>query len=178
MHTQVSPRFADRPIALVGMMGSGKTTLGRKLAKKLGRRFIDSDHEIEARLGVTIAEVFERSGEAWFREYECRVIGELVERPDLVLATGGGAVTYAPTRAALQEHATTVWLKISGEALWERLRGDTKRPLLQTPDPRARLLDLLEARAPFYAEAALTLDIEGHSVGSALKELVEMLEDK
>ena len=142
------------PIALIGLPGGGKSTVGRHLARRLNRSFADSDTVIEQRLGESIRSFFEREGEPAFRDLEAQVIGELTQRADLVLATGGGSVLRAPNRAALHERCTTVYLRSTPEELWRRLRHDTHRPLLQVADPMRRLRDLFAERDPLYRETA------------------------
>lgn len=135
-------------------MGAGKTTLGRALAKRLDKRFVDADHELEARLGVTIPTIFEVEGEAGFRDREEAVIAELTQLTDIVLSTGGGAVMRAGSRARLRENGTVLYLHAEPEVLWQRLRGSRHRPMLQAADPRTRLVDLYTLRDPLYREVA------------------------
>lgn len=141
-------------IFLVGLMGSGKTTVGRALAKKLNKRFIDSDHEIEARTGVAISVIFEIEGEASFRQREADVIRDLCQQQDIVLATGGGAVLNPQSRELLHTRGTVVYLKASISNILHRTRHDKKRPLLRTPDPRKKLEELEQQRDPLYREVA------------------------
>ncbi|MDY6978624.1 MAG: shikimate kinase AroK [Pseudomonadota bacterium] len=141
-------------IFLIGLMGAGKTTIGRQLAQALDKEFIDSDHEIEARTGVNIPLIFELEGEQGFREREAAVIDELTARNNVVLATGGGAVLYEENRQHLKERGTVIYLQASVEQLLERTRKDKNRPLLQTADPEARLKALLTEREPLYLELA------------------------
>ncbi len=141
-------------IILVGMMGSGKTTAGKLLAKQLGKSFIDSDVEIQRRTGVTIRHIFDVEGEEGFRQRESHVLEELMLRKDLVLATGGGAVISSHNRALLQSGGVVVYLKSNVHDLWQRTRHDQNRPLLQTADPRAKLQELYEQRDSLYAEIA------------------------
>ncbi len=135
-------------------MGAGKTTIGRKLAEALGMDFIDSDQEIEARTGATIPWIFDVEGEAGFRKREKAVIDELTRRPNLVLATGGGAVLDPENRRHLQSRGTVIYLQASLDELLARTRKDRNRPLLQTADPRARLEALLREREPLYRDVA------------------------
>lgn len=135
-------------------MGAGKTTLGRALAKRLDKRFVDADHELEARLGVSIPTIFEVEGEAGFRDREEAVIAELTRLTDIVLSTGGGAVMRAGSRARLRENGTVLYLHAKPEILWQRLRGSRHRPMLQAADPRTRLVDLYTLRDPLYREVA------------------------
>jgi shikimate kinase len=139
---------------LVGLMGAGKTTLGRQLARRLGKRFVDADHELEARLGVPIPTIFEIEGEAGFRDREEAIIGELVQLVDVVLATGGGAVTRAGSRDALKGHGTVIYLHARPDTLWMRVRHARHRPMLHAADPRARLAELYALRDPLYREVA------------------------
>ena len=141
------------PIALVGMPGSGKSTVGRHLARQLGWRFVDSDHEIEREIGGPIRAYFEQHGEAAFRELEQQTIASLCELGDTVLATGGGAVLRQANRVALKTHCEVIYLRSSPDELFRRLRHDTQRPLLQVKDPLKRLRDLYGERDPFYREA-------------------------
>lgn len=141
-------------IYLVGLMGAGKTTIGRALAKRLGWRFVDSDHEIEARTGVRIPTIFEIEGEAGFRRRETAVLRELTGLRNIVMATGGGAVIAEENRLLLRENGLVVYLDVSPTQLYERTRHDRNRPLLQVPNPLQRLQELLAARAPLYREVA------------------------
>ncbi len=141
-------------IFLVGMMGSGKTTIGRLLAKQLGKIFIDCDEEIQKRTGVSITHIFDVEGEAGFRKRERAVIQELVQLDNIVLATGGGAILDKENRAALASNGQVIYLKGSVHDLWHRTRHDRSRPLLQTEDPLARLKELYKQRDPLYAEVA------------------------
>ena len=140
---------------LVGMMGAGKTTLGRQLARRLSKRFVDADHELEARLGVPIPTIFEIEGEPGFRDREEAMIDELSRLTNIVLATGGGAVMRAQSRARLSENGTVLYLHAEPETLWQRLRSSRNRPMLQTGgDPRNRLVELYQMRDPLYREVA------------------------
>lgn len=141
-------------IFLIGLMGAGKTTIGRQLAQSLGKNFLDSDHEIEARTGVNIPLIFELEGEDGFREREAVVIDELTKRENIVLATGGGVVLREENRQKLKQRGTVIYLQASVDQLLERTRKDKNRPLLQTADPRARLSSLLDEREPLYLELA------------------------
>lgn len=143
-------RAASRPVVLVGMMGSGKSTVGRRLAARLHRRFIDADKMLEERCGVPISTVFELEGEEGFRRREAVLLDELTQLPSIVLATGGGVVMRADNRRLLAERALVVFLQASLADLWQRLRRDRTRPLLQTGDPRERIAELLALREPLY----------------------------
>ena len=136
------------------MPGSGKTTVGRQLARRLGLPFFDSDHLIEERLGCSIREFFAREGEAAFRDLEQQVLAELAQGPSGVIATGGGAVLREANRSCLRAAGHVVYLRSSPEELYRRLKRDTTRPLLQVADPLARLRELYDQRDPLYGEAA------------------------
>ena len=141
-------------IFLVGMMGAGKSTVGRLLAHALDWEFIDADRELEARSGVPVSTIFELEGEEGFRQREAALIEELTRAPRCVLATGGGAVLREANRRALHERGFVVYLKVGVDEVLRRTRRDTTRPLLQTADPRARVQDLLAAREPLYESIA------------------------
>jgi len=153
----LAERLGGRPIVLVGMMGAGKTTVGRRLATRLGRRFLDSDEEIEKAAQMTIPEIFAQRGEAEFRAGEGRVVSRLLKEDDVVLATGGGAFVNLDTRALIKSGAVSVWLKADLDILFERVSRRSNRPLLKTADPKATLQKLIEDRYPIYAEADLTV---------------------
>lgn len=148
-----------QPIALVGLMGVGKTTVGRRLAKRLGSPFYDSDEEIEKASGRTVAGYFRDHGEADFRAGERRVIERLLDGSPIVLATGGGAFIPEDTREILLANATTVWLKGDFETIMERVSRKDTRPLLKVADPRARMRELMDERYPIYAKADITVPI-------------------
>jgi len=148
----------SRTIVLVGLMGAGKTKIGRRLAARLDLPFFDSDNEIEAAAGETIEEIFHNRGEAVFRDGERRVIARLLSQPVHVLATGGGAFMDPATRAAIGRRGVSVWLRADLDVLFARVSRRNNRPLLQERDPRAVLADLIERRHPIYAEADLTID--------------------
>lgn len=164
-------------IFLVGLMGAGKTTVGKLLAKQLGKTFIDADHEIEARTGVKIPVIFEIEGEAGFRKREEAVIADLTSRPNIVLGTGGGAILSARNRELLGSHGTVVYLRGTPEQLYERTRHDRNRPLLQTGDPLSKLRELFTQRDPLYREVAdLVVDTGRQSVTSFARQLKDKLE--
>lgn len=149
-----------RPIILVGLMGVGKTTVGRRLAKRLDRPFFDADAEVEAAAGRSVAEIFADFGEKAFRDGERKVIARLLQEPKpIVLALGGGAFVDPQTRALIKDKAVSIWLKAEIDTLFERvMRKPGERPLLDTEDPRAVLQALHDERAPIYAEADIEVD--------------------
>ncbi len=164
-------------IFLVGLMGAGKTTLGKQLAKALKLTFIDSDDEIEKRTGVTIATIFDIEGETGFREREAAVIDELTQREDIVLATGGGAILREDNRAHLRQRGQVVYLNAGVEHLYNRTRRDRKRPLLQTENPKARLQELFDQRDPLYREvASIVLSTGKQPAKAILEQLLKQLE--
>jgi shikimate kinase len=147
-----------RTIALIGLMGAGKTSIGKRLAQELKLPFIDADSEIEQAAGESIEEIFERHGEAFFRDGERRVIARLLEGPPHVLATGGGAFMDRDTRALLKAQSVTIWLRAELDVLMARVARRNNRPLLKQGDKRATLERLIAERYPVYAEAAITID--------------------
>lgn len=161
-------------VFFVGLMGAGKTTVGRPLARRLNRRFFDSDLEIEVRSGSRIPAIFELEGEAGFREREARVITDLTGRENIVLATGGGAVLRPENREMLQKRGLVIYLRTNPHDLWLRIGGDKNRPLLQTADPKARLEALYEARDPLYRECAHFVIETGQPSVDALVSMVLM----
>lgn len=146
-----------KTVVMVGMMGAGKTAVGRALALKLGVPFLDSDAEIEAASNMTIAEIFARDGEPFFRKKEAQVIDRLLENEIGILSTGGGAFLAEGNRTTISEKGVSVWLDADLELLWQRVRHKDTRPLLRTPDPLASLTDLFNARVPTYALADLAV---------------------
>jgi shikimate kinase len=164
-------------IALVGMPGSGKSTVGRHLARHLGWQFVDSDHEIEREVGGPVRAYFEQHGEPAFRDLEEATLQRLCQRPDTVLATGGGAVLRPANRDALSTHCVVVYLKSSPEDLFRRLRHDTQRPLLQVGDPLKRLRELFRDRDPLYrATARFTIETGRPSVPTLVNMILMQLE--
>jgi len=148
----------DKSIVLIGMMGAGKTCIGRKLAERLGLPFVDADQEIAEAAGCSIPDIFALHGETAFREGEARVIARLLDEPVQVLATGGGAFMNEKTRAKIQERAVSVWLRADIELLLRRVSRRNNRPLLQQGDPRAVLEKLMAERYPVYAQADVIVD--------------------
>lgn len=147
-----------KTVVMVGMMGAGKTAVGTALARQLGVPFLDSDEELARAASRSIAEIFERDGEAFFRQRETEVIGRLLRGEPCVLSTGGGAFLSASNRQLIHEAGVSVWLRADLELLWQRVRHKTTRPLLRTANPRETLRELYDARLPFYAQADLTVD--------------------
>jgi shikimate kinase len=151
-------RLGSRSIVLVGMMGVGKSSIGRRLGVRLGVPFVDADAEIEAAAGMSIADIFARHGEAYFRSGESRVIARLLEGGPQVLATGGGAIVNADTRTAIKAKGVSIWLNAEFDVLMRRInKRKSDRPMLQTADPAATLRQLLDERGPVYAQSDLTV---------------------
>jgi shikimate kinase len=151
-------RLAGRPIVLVGLMGAGKTTIGRRLATRLDLPFRDADQEIEAAAGMAVSDIFATYGEPSFRDGERRVIARLLTEGPMVLATGGGAYMCPETRTRIAESGISVWLKVDHDTLMRRVRRRSHRPLLQNPDPEATMRRLMAERYPVYALADMTVD--------------------
>jgi shikimate kinase len=172
---ELTALLAGRPIVLVGMMGAGKTTVGRKLAARLGRHFVDSDEEVEKAAGMSIEDIFAARGEADFRAGEVRVIARLLKEPDVVIGTGGGAFMNAETRASVKAAAISVWIKADFELLFARVQRRSNRPLLRTPNPRQTLQDLIEKRYPTYAEADVTVTSSDVPQDTVAGEVIEAL---
>ncbi len=169
------PLSSVRTIALVGLMGVGKSTVGRRLATRLGLPFADGDQVIEEAAGMTINEIFATRGEGEFRAGEARVMRRLLEGPPIVLATGGGAVLNAETRALMKQHAVSIWMKADLKIIADRVGRRDTRPLLRNRDPLTTLRELAKVRYPIYGEADLTVDVgsgsHAHAVEVILKEL-------
>ena len=178
MHNQIATpaKRASGNIILVGMMGAGKTTVGKLLAQQMGKTFVDSDEEIQQRTGVTIMHIFDIEGEAGFRQRESITIQELLELDNLILATGGGAILNAGNRDVMRSNGIVVYLKSAVTDLWQRTRHDRNRPLLQTDDPRARLKEIHAQRDPLYEQTAdLVMPTGKQNVHSLVHELVHEL---
>lgn len=165
----------DRPIVLVGLMGVGKTTVGRRLAQRLDLTFVDADEEIEAAAGMTVAEIFERFGESYFRDGERRVIARLVDGTPKVIATGGGAFMNEETRTLILDRATAVWLEADIEVLVERVGRRATRPLLKGRNPRDVLRDLAKVRNPIYALAPIHIRSQPSPHDATVKAILKAL---
>jgi shikimate kinase len=165
----------ERTIVLVGLMGAGKSCVARKLAARIGRPYIDADAEIEAAAGCSIAEIFERMGEAAFRDGERRVMARLLDGPPAVLAAGGGAFVDPETRALIAAKAVSVWLRADLEVLVKRTAGRSHRPLLNAGDPREVLGRLIEKRHPIYAEANLVVDTSDQAADLTVEQVLAAL---
>lgn len=177
MRPEESRKLQSGNLILVGMMGSGKTTMGRVLARQLGKAFVDSDEEITKRTGVTIAHIFDVEGEQGFRLRETAAIRDLVEHDNIVLATGGGAVLEEQNRALLQQNGIVIYLKASVHDLWQRTRHDRNRPLLQIGNPYAMLNKLFQHRDPLYRQVADIIAQSGkQSVHGLMLQLVDEIE--
>lgn len=172
----IQDRLGNRSIALIGLMGAGKTTVGRRLAALLAQPFSDTDVEIEAASRMTIPELFEAYGEPEFRALETRVVARLAAEGPRVIATGGGAYLHDETRAMLKRTAITVWLKADLETLMERVSRRSNRPLLKTDDPREVMRHLIEIRYPVYAEADITIGTRDVKRDIIAAEILEALD--
>ena len=165
-----------RTVVMVGMMGCGKTAIGRALAQRLEVPFADSDSEIETAANASIAEIFARDGETFFRAREAEVIDRLMTGPPSVLSTGGGAYLSAETRHRVARRGVAVWLDAPLDVLWERVRHKDTRPLLRTPDPRGTLAALWSERTPVYAQAGLRMAVRaGDSIEATTQGVIELL---
>ena len=171
-----APAVLDKPIALVGLMGSGKSVIGRRLAKQLGLKFADSDQLVTKMAGVSITDIFDLAGEAKFRDMEFRAIQSQLQEPPHVLATGGGAFCEPETAALLCNNAIVIWLQASPDTLLKRIGDTASRPLLQTGPPLEILQQLQTARAPFYRKAHIHLNTDGLTMPKSLAALVSALD--
>jgi shikimate kinase len=155
LETKVSRLLAGRTLVMVGMMGAGTSSIGRRLANRLGMPFVDADSEIELAANTSIEEIFEQHGEAYFRDGERRVIRRLLDGDAKVMATGGGAFIQPDTRASIQQSAISIWLKADRDLLLARVKRRSNRPLLKTGNPEETIEQLIAERYPVYAEAAI-----------------------
>lgn len=170
------PATDPQNIFLVGLMGAGKTSVGRMLAKRMNKDFYDADAEIERATGVKIPVIFDIEGESGFRAREEKVIERLTALHDIVLATGGGAILSPANRARLRQHGRVIYLRAAPEDLWRRTRRDRNRPLLQTANPLAKLKELHAQRDPLYSEVAnLVVDTGAQSVGNLTTHIQQLL---
>jgi len=173
----ISRQLGTRSLVLVGLMGAGKSTVGRRLAQTLKLPFRDADHEIEAAAGMTIPEIFAIHGEDHFRDGERRVIARLLQEGPIVLATGGGAFMNEETRQRVTENGISIWLKADLDVLMRRVRKRSTRPLLQNPDPEGTMRRLMEVRHPVYATADITIDSHEAPHDKVVAEVVRALGD-
>ncbi len=162
-------------IILTGFMGVGKTSVGTGLARDLGYRFVDTDTLIEADQKISITDIFAKFGEPYFRDVEARIILEVLSRESQVVSTGGGAVIRDQNREAFKKGGFVVCLSARPEVIYERIRQETHRPLLQTPDPKTKIRELLDSRAKFYAQADVVIDTSAKSVESVISEIKERI---
>ncbi|MFK7963540.1 MAG: shikimate kinase [Burkholderiaceae bacterium] len=168
----------NRSVFLIGMPGCGKSTLGKRLATRMGRTFIDADRELEERCGVTVATMFDIEGEQGFRDREHRLLAELSEQDGLIVATGGGVVLREDNRHLLKGKPLVLYLQASVAELWSRLRNDRKRPLLQGADPRGRLEALFKERGPLYESVAdMTFRGQRQSPDRQMSDIIALLLD-
>ena len=172
---QLGPALGRRSIVLVGIMGAGKSSVGRRLAARLGMPFVDADTEIEKAADMTIAEIFARHGEPYFRAGETRVIARILDGGPQVLATGGGAFMNLETRAAIRAKGISIWLRASLEVLSRRVKRRNDRPLLKSADPIETLKRLMDERYPVYAEADITVDSRDVPHEAIVEEVIDTL---
>jgi shikimate kinase len=161
-----------RNLTLIGFMGTGKSSVGRLVADALHFTFLDTDDVIEARAGATIQEIFQHHGESVFRESECRIVEELTRRNKTVIATGGGLPANEANLASLKTHSLVVCLWSSPEKIWQRVKGQTHRPLLNNPDPLAKIAELLKIRGPYYRQADILINTEFRSVREVTQQVI------
>ncbi|MEF2071413.1 shikimate kinase [Consotaella aegiceratis] len=174
---RIVARLGSRPLALVGLMGAGKTAVGRRLARLLELEFVDTDDEIEAAARMSVADLFATYGEPEFRALETRVVARLAANGPAVIATGGGAYVNPTTRQFLKENSVTVWLKADLDTLMERVSRRDTRPLLRTPDPRGTMQALIDQRYPIYAEADITVHSRNVARETIAREIAVAVDD-
>lgn len=167
-----NPPNMDRPVVLVGLMGAGKSCVGRRLAESFGLPFVDSDGEVETAAGCDIRDIFEVYGEPAFRDCERRVIQRLLEAGPCIIATGGGAFIDPATREAVKKLGVSIWLRADPETLYQRTKRSNVRPLLNTEDPLVTLIKLAEQRYPIYAEADITIDSGNEGLEKTLQKAI------
>lgn len=170
-----NPMPLSKTITLIGLMGAGKSAFGKALAEKLGLPFLDTDLHIEKEAGKSIARLFAEDGEPAFRALEKSTIARLLQGPPAVLATGGGAFINDQTRGLLLEKSIVIWLQAPPDVLYQRIKGDRTRPLLQTDDPLQTLRELLEKRTPYYQQAPLAIATDQGSFNTILEEILKQL---
>lgn len=175
--TTTSDTHPGKIIVLVGLMGAGKSCVGRRVAQSLGVPFVDADAEVEEAAGCSIADIFEKYGEEEFRDGERRVIARLLEGPTSVIATGGGAFIDEQTRALIHNKGLSVWLRADLDTLVARTSGRSHRPLLNAGDPKEILADLIETRYPVYETADVVVETGAHSVNATCARVLEAIED-
>ncbi len=179
MANETIPSFRPaRSLVLIGMMGAGKTSVGRRLAARLGLRFTDSDDEIVAAVGMSVPDIFEKLGEPAFRENERNVMARLLDEKPRVISTGGGAFMNEATRRLIKEKGTSIWLKAEIDVLLERVARDDNRPLLKKGDPAVILRDLLAVREPVYALADLTVISDRSPLEKTVRRVIEALKER
>jgi len=176
MAKRVAASLADKSLVLVGLMGAGKTTIGRRLANRLGIDFVDADVEIEKAAGTSIADIFKEFGEVHFRDGEQRVIARLLGSGPQVLATGGGAFMNEKTREATRQHGLSIWLKADLDVLMKRVSKRSHRPLLQNDDPEAVMKRLMDERYPLYAGSDITVDSKEGPHDDVVDEIIKALD--
>jgi shikimate kinase len=175
---RITAALGTRSVVLVGMMGAGKSTIGRRLSSRLGMPFLDADAEIEAAAGMSIPDIFESRGEPDFRDGEVRVIARLLDSGPAVLATGGGALMRKETRDRIREQAVSIWLKADAEVVMRRVKRRTDRPLLQTADPESTVERLIKEREPLYQQADLTVWSRDVPHEKIVDECIQALHDR
>jgi shikimate kinase len=161
-----------RNLTLIGFMGTGKSSVGRLVADALHFTFLDTDDVIEARAGATIQEIFQHHGESTFREWEGRIVDELTRRSKTVIATGGGLPANETNLTSLKSHSLVVCLWSSPEKIWQRVKGQTHRPLLNSPDPLAKISELLKIRGPYYRQADVLINTEFRSLREVTQQVI------
>jgi len=174
----VKAALGERTIVLVGLMGCGKSSVGRRLAGRLGLDFVDADDEIELAAGQSIADIFVQYGEEHFRDRECRIIARILESGPKVLATGGGAFMRSETRDKIKRHGVSVWLRAELPVLMQRVLRRQDRPLLQTDDPKAKMQELIDVRYPVYGLADIVVDSRDVSHETMVGEIVRSLTER
>jgi shikimate kinase len=175
---RITAALGARSVVLVGMMGAGKSTIGRRLSSRLGMPFLDADAEIEAAAGMSIPDIFESRGEPDFRDGEVRVIARLLDSGPAVLATGGGALMRKETRDRIREQAVSIWLKADAEVVMRRVKRRSDRPLLQTADPASTVERLIKEREPLYQQADLTVWSRDVPHEKIVDECIQALHDR